>query len=68
MDDDEDEFEDGQDVPDEVHTVCHLCGGGGLIADPKFAVVGGVAKTLDNGRPCLHCDTEGRFPGIVLPL
>jgi hypothetical protein len=64
LDDDETEVE----VPEEVHTVCHLCGGAGLVADPKFAVVGGAARTIDNGRQCPECESAGHFAGIVPPL
>ncbi|TDP91085.1 hypothetical protein [Labedaea rhizosphaerae] len=64
LDDDETEVE----VPEEIHTVCHLCGGAGMVADPKFAVVGGVARTVDNGRQCPECESVGHFPGIVPPL
>jgi hypothetical protein len=68
-DDDRDDDEDAEvEVPDEIHTVCHLCGGGGMIADPKFAIVGGVSRTVDNGRPCPACDTVGHFAGIIPPL
>ncbi|WP_018686633.1 hypothetical protein [Actinokineospora enzanensis] len=57
-----------QDVPPEVHTVCPLCGGGGMIADPKQAIIGGEPRTVDNGRACGHCATDGHFPGIVPPV
>ncbi|WP_424184693.1 hypothetical protein ACOBQX_22710 [Actinokineospora sp. G85] len=55
-------------VPAEVHTVCQHCGGGGMVADPKLAVISGVSHVLDNGRPCPHCETKGRFAGIVPPV
>lgn len=64
LDDDETEVE----VPEEVHTVCHLCGGAGMIADPKFAMVGGVARSVDNGRQCPECENVGHFPGIIPPV
>ncbi|PWW64226.1 hypothetical protein DFQ13_103195 [Actinokineospora spheciospongiae] len=64
----DDETGDDVEVPSETHTVCVLCGGGGLIADPKLAIIGGVPRTVDNGRPCPHCQTVGHFPGIVPPV
>ncbi|KAA2261245.1 hypothetical protein F0L68_17415 [Solihabitans fulvus] len=74
MPDDEDEdFEDftGEDVEFEVsedlHTVCHLCGGAGFIANPVLAVIGGAPRTIDNGRPCPACDQVGHLPGLVPP-
>ncbi|OLR89500.1 hypothetical protein [Actinokineospora bangkokensis] len=55
-------------VPAEIHTVCQCCGGGGMVADPKLAVIVGEPRPLDNGRPCPHCDTTGQFAGIIPPL
>ena len=39
-----------------------------MIADPKFAIVGGVPRSVDNGRQCPECDNEGHFAGIIPPL
>ncbi|WP_424187429.1 hypothetical protein ACOBQX_06375 [Actinokineospora sp. G85] len=64
----DDERDGDPEVVDRVHTVCHLCGGGGVVADPKLAVVAGQARLIDNGRPCSHCGTVGQFPGIVPPV
>lgn len=66
--DDEDEEGAELEVPDEIHTVCHLCGGAGMIADPKLAVIGGVPRAMDNGRPCPACATVGHFAGILPPV
>lgn len=63
-DGDEVEFE----VHDEPHTVCHLCGGAGMIADHKLAIVSRLARTVDNGRPCHGCDATGHFHGIRPPV
>ncbi|MGQ0841854.1 hypothetical protein [Actinokineospora sp.] len=65
-DDEDEESEEG--IPHQVQTVCHYCGGGGMIADPKLAIVGGIPRTVDNGRPCHVCATVGHFPGIVPPV
>ncbi len=59
--------EDG-DVPGRVQTICHYCGGGGMVADPKLALIGGAPRTVDNGRPCDHCGTDDHFPGILPPV
>ncbi len=67
-DDDRDDDDEDEGVPHKVQTVCHYCGGGGMVADPKLAIVGGVPRTIDNGRPCEVCDTEGHFAGIVPPV
>ncbi|WP_035303324.1 hypothetical protein [Actinokineospora inagensis] len=64
----DDDDPDASDVPDLVQTICPMCGGGGMIADPKMAVIGGVARTVDNGRPCPLCSTEGHLPGLVPPV
>jgi hypothetical protein len=66
--DDEHEEEVELEVPEEVHTVCHLCGGAGMIADPKMAIIGGVPRTVDNGRECWSCNGIGHFAGIVPPV
>jgi hypothetical protein len=66
-DDDEDEL-NGFDVPERVHTVCHLCGGAGMIASPVLGIVGSMARTIDNGRNCPACDGDGHFVGIVPPV
>ncbi|MBM7770015.1 hypothetical protein JOD54_000219 [Actinokineospora baliensis] len=66
--DDHPDDEDDDDLPAQVQTICHYCGGGGMIADPKHAVIGGAPRTLDNGRPCPHCATDGHFTGIVPPV
>ncbi|WP_018680658.1 hypothetical protein [Actinokineospora enzanensis] len=68
LSDDEQDESDSSSVPDEVHTICFLCGGGGAIADAKLAVVGGQPRTVDNGRPCALCATEGNLAGIVPPV
>jgi hypothetical protein len=65
---DEDEDDSELEVPEEVHTVCQYCGGGGMIADPKLAIIAGSPRTVDNGRPCPHCETVGHFPGIIPPV
>lgn len=67
--DDGDEFEaDEAGVPEVLHTVCQLCGGATMIADPKLAIVDGVPRTVDNGRPCPGCGGVGHMPGIVPPV
>ncbi|WP_156758702.1 hypothetical protein [Actinokineospora pegani] len=63
-----DEDPGGSGVSDQVHTLCHSCGGAGMVADPKPAVIGGQARAVDSGRPCPHCGTTGQFPGIVPPV
>lgn len=72
FDDEPDECADGDEVEfevhDEPHTVCHLCGGAGMIADHKLAIVSRLARTVDNGRPCHGCDATGHFHGIRPPV
>jgi hypothetical protein len=51
-----------------VHTVCHLCGGMGEVADPVLAVRGGAPFTVNPGRPCTACDGEGHLPGLQPPV
>ncbi|GDY30955.1 hypothetical protein [Gandjariella thermophila] len=51
-----------------VHTVCHLCGGMGEIADPVLAVRGGAPFTVNPGRPCPACAGEGHLPGLQPPV
>lgn len=70
FDDEEAEDEDENDlfaVTPEPRTVCHLCGGAGFIADPKPAIIGGVPRTIDNGRECWHCNGARTFVGMVPP-
>jgi hypothetical protein len=76
-DDDDDEFdeddyeEDGSDlfeVTREPRTICQLCGGAGFIASPVMAVIGGTPRTIDNGRPCPHCDGNRTFTGLIPPV
>jgi hypothetical protein len=68
-DESDDESEAGLfDVTEEPRTVCQLCGGAGVIADPKLAVIGGVPRTIDNGRQCPHCDGARTFTGMIAPL
>ncbi|MBW4721083.1 hypothetical protein [Saccharothrix obliqua] len=71
--DDEDEFDEDEDddlfgVTSEPRTICQLCGGAGFIAHPTAAVIGGVPRTVDNGRECPHCAGSRKFPGLVPPL
>ncbi|MFI9010724.1 hypothetical protein ACIGNX_26155 [Actinosynnema sp. NPDC053489] len=74
---DEDVYDDDEDVEDEddlfgvtsePRTICHLCGGAGFIANPTSAVIGGVPRTVDNGRECPHCTGARKFPGLIPPL
>ncbi|MBP2337951.1 hypothetical protein [Saccharothrix coeruleofusca] len=73
---DDDEFDDEDDededdlfgVTSEPRTICQLCGGAGFIAHPTMAVVGGVPRSVDNGRECPHCNGARKFPGLVPPL
>jgi hypothetical protein len=71
-DDFEDEEEDDEDdlfgVTSDARTICHLCGGAGFVAHPTSAVIGGVPRTVDNGRECPHCHAARKFPGLVPPL
>ncbi|WP_309115330.1 hypothetical protein [Saccharothrix sp.] len=70
-DDFEDEEEDEDDlfgVTSDARTICHLCGGAGFVAHPTSAVIGGVPRTVDNGRECPHCHAARKFPGLVPPL
>ncbi|MGW5053167.1 hypothetical protein [Actinokineospora sp. NPDC004072] len=55
-------------VPSELQTICPLCGGSGMVADPKLAIIGGVPRTVDNGRPCPTCRKDGHFPGLIPPV
>lgn len=55
-------------VPAEVQTICPLCGGSGMISDAKLAIIGGVPRTIDHGRPCPTCGKEGHFPGVIPPV
>ncbi|WP_121008078.1 hypothetical protein [Saccharothrix australiensis] len=67
----EDEEEDEDDlfgVTSEPRTICHLCGGAGFVAHPTSAVIGGVPRSVDNGRECPHCRGARKFPGLVPPL
>ncbi len=59
---------DENEVLAEVHTVCHHCGGGGSVADPVHAVIGGEQRTVDNGRPCPLCSSAGHIVGLVPPV
>ena len=54
-------------VPPQVQTICPQCGGSGAISDAKLAIIGGVPRLIDNGRPCPVCE-DGRLPGIVPPV
>ncbi|MFE9751595.1 hypothetical protein ACFYOT_42370 [Saccharothrix saharensis] len=68
---DEDDVADEDDlfgVTSEPRTICHLCGGAGFIANPTSAVIGGVPRTVDNGRECPHCTGARKFPGLIPPL
>ncbi|MCP2166748.1 hypothetical protein [Goodfellowiella coeruleoviolacea] len=65
--DDEDEGAEFE-VSEEAHTICHLCGGAGFIANPVQAVIGDVPRTIDNGRPCPACDQDGFLVGLVPPV
>ena len=71
-DDFEDEEEEDEDdlfgVTSDARTICHLCGGAGFVAHPTSAVIGGVPRTVDNGRECPHCHAARKFPGLVPPL
>ncbi|MQA11179.1 MAG: hypothetical protein GEU98_21995 [Pseudonocardiaceae bacterium] len=50
------------------HTVCPLCGGAGVVSDPKYAVIAGTARTIDNGRPCRGCEGNGYRSGLIPPV
>ena len=67
VDDVDDGFAPGV-VRDTVHTVCHLCGGLGEIADPVLALRGGAPFTINPGRPCPCCAGDGHLPGIRPPV
>ncbi|GLZ38463.1 hypothetical protein [Actinokineospora sp. NBRC 105648] len=62
------EEEDDDDVPGQLQTICPYCGGGGMVADPKHAIIGDSPRTIDNGRSCPHCKTVGHFPDIIPPV
>jgi hypothetical protein len=67
--DDEEELGDEEAAEsDQLHTVCHLCGGVGSLANPVLAVIGGVPRTVDARRPCPLCGDSGALPGLVPPV
>ncbi|QFZ22237.1 hypothetical protein [Saccharothrix syringae] len=68
FDEEDDEDDDLFGVTSDARTICHLCGGAGFIANPTAAVIGGVPRTVDNGRECPHCNGARKFPGLVPPL
>jgi len=71
FEDEEDDEEDEDDlfgVTSEPRTICQLCGGAGFVAHPTSAVIGGVPRTVDNGRECPHCQGARKFPGLIPPL
>ncbi|XVV01650.1 hypothetical protein ACQPW3_30245 [Actinosynnema sp. CA-248983] len=73
FDPEEDDFEEEDEddlfgVTSDARTICHLCGGAGFVAHPTSAVIGGVPRTVDNGRECPHCHAARKFPGLVPPL
>ncbi len=67
-DEDEEDEDDLFGVTSEPRTICQLCGGAGFVAHPTSAVIGGVPRTVDNGRECPHCHGARKFPGLVPPL
>lgn len=62
-----DEDEDGPAISGR-HTVCPMCGGAGMVPDPKCAVIAGTPRTIDNGRACRWCGGNGYRSGLVPPL
>lgn len=68
LDEDEDDEDGLFTVTAEARTICHLCGGAGYLANPVAAVIGGVPRTIDNGRECPHCTGSKTFPGMIIPV
>ncbi|GAB3487463.1 hypothetical protein [Amycolatopsis cihanbeyliensis] len=52
-----------EDDPHELRILCNTCRGDGFIPDPKAAVIGGTALTLNPGRPCPACSPDGKEQG-----
>jgi hypothetical protein len=66
-DDEQSDFP-GAELANEVRSVCPYCGGVGRVADPKLAIIGGVPRTIDNGRPCRGCHGVGYLAGLLPPM
>lgn len=54
-----------------IHTICHNCGGSGVVNRPRLflSLENGEPSTILEPRRCVYCRTDsGSLPGIVPPV
>ena len=57
--------------PMRVNTICHDCGGSGIIVVARAATTrtdGGFIHTAPEQQTCKTCKGKGKLPGVVAPV